>query len=578
MGKRKLSQNKRFHMLITLPVIVILLFSTVVFLSYFRVNNKVFTSSLTGYVASKETKPTDNVTVCISTNCTTTDNKGLYVLDNLESGLTELSVSSNNFEDITQLISLNPGSNKLNLTVTPANLVSGKIVFTSSDEFQPKDIDILFDQKETVLDKNYSLIFENIKAGVYPLSYKSSKFIDDSVDVIFEDNGSNETRITLIPEIERNLLIKDFVSGQLLENVVITHDDNKAETDDLGLTKLSEISENVKISITKEDYLSQDILLTALKPNDKNQTEVRLVPKGKTVFVKKTNSGNQVFISNIDGSETRQLTTKGNNSNPWYDEENGIVYFTRQRVENKKPYIFTISETGENQIRITDETEQTIVSGIDHINYKADRRVYKTIIDEKEVLVKEQLSGANSSTILETDGLEIRNGILSANGKTFYYSQKPKKASENSQDSGIYSISMNLGLKNRISDDIDNTGVLADVKSNNQHILIKTDTTLYEFNLSTKSLTELAPINNSTKFINYSPDSKTIYLLQDKLLKTLKDGDFETLSTIGVDVFSYGWISDEVLYFESEDALWVISTSEGSKPIKIVDGIIATKI
>lgn len=593
--KSKASIFKKYHTLILLPLGTVFLLTFCVVIFGLGLDSKFFDSTLSGYIFDRNKSPIVNAKVCIDEICVNTFENGFYELKDLDLGNNEIKVITDRYLDVTQSIKISNGENSFSLELTEASLANVTIKFSDLGGLKAENLNFKLESEDisnrvNMLD-NSSLelkLFEK-KTGLYKLHIQSEYYVDETIDLIVEPDIDNKYEITLEPASTIKIYVTDWLSSQPISKVTLNiGKEMEFETDDLGMVNLEELSiyEN-ELYFTKEDYLKHKYTLSSITPGINPDLHINLTPEGKITFVKDTALGKQIFLSNFDGSELRQLTLEGNNSNPWIDSKNEKVFYLKSQPlpeENdptigvKPGLVYWVDFLGEETKLISSEKDHP-VRMMDLINYEKDIRIYTSLSEGTSKIMKTKLDDTGETTIYESMGSNIQDLILSPDANKLIFTINSTD-SENQTNDGVYTTTLKfnrtVNLLKYNSGQEKRNFIPRTINKKEDVIVLTLDNEAF---VNYNSRSGIERITND-KFEKYSFDfqnsSNNISFIRNSaekkelLLINPETKELQTLVETNAQVFDYDWLSESIFTFITDGELW-ISTIDNLDSPKLVN-------
>lgn len=565
---RKLGLRKQYDKLVLLPVGTVLILVLLVLIFGLGLDKKLTSSSVAGYIVDDFANPVVNALVCVDDKCISTSAIGYYKLDKLTSGDKEISISSLNHNNIQERIRLSRGANSLNLSLTPAELTNATIQLVSSEEVLHID-DVLV----TLSDKAYSpisidpqkaeIILTDIKTGVYFLKIVSDYYIDQEVELVFEGGMENDFPVILHPAAEFHLNVVDWLNDSPLQNVDISVDDKtKPKTDVQGRLFLTEVPVNSKeIRLVKENYLPLALPIQNITPGENEDVTARLIPARKIAYTKTTVSGKQVFLSNYDGSGTRQLTTSGVNKEPWIDEENERVYYRTELEENRDSINYTDFFGEESELLSSKGVFEKRV--VDLVDYHIDIRFFVEESEEGEFsLSTSRLDDSPLAQVLSAEKRNIKNLQYSRDGEHVVYQL------DDDTERGIYYTSLRQNHTQKLLDQISQDVTPHAFSYDKKLLAVTIENDIFIYNFADDSLERLTSGNQEKSSIKFIPEQDEVSYLVTQELFIIDIDSQETLqlNTQDLPISEYRWEDTGVFSFLSNDDLYISSVKNSNSP------------
>lgn len=581
----KTSVFQRYKSLILLPLGTVILLTLCVLIFGLGLDKRLFDSSLEGYIFDKNKNPIIGANVCIQDNCAITGNNGFYKIQELKLGNNEIIVTSDKHLNLVESITIDNGVNTLSVELTDATLANLTVTMSDVSELQLNELKFLLDDKELtektskIDEKSIELKLENKKTGLYKLKVASSYYVDEVIDLIVEPNIENKYDIKLEPSSTFKIYIQNWLDSTSLANTQVTiGNDTELSTDDKGMLAIDELSIYEKeILFEKEGFLKQIYTLVNLHPGINPDLTVKLVPDGKITFVKETALGKQIFLSNYDGSDAKQLTVDGMNTNPWIDERNEKVYFLKNQVD-KASIVHWVDFLGEETKLISTKTDQP-ARKLDLVNYRKDIRIFIRETDSESKIIKTNLDDNQESILYDLSNRELQDSLLSQDGNQFIFSFVSKEQS-NITEEGIYTnnirfnrttnlIKFNTGDEERVSQP-------KAVNDDGNILALTLDGELFIHSYSGEQIERITNDNIEKSTFHFQPETNNITYIRNiegkkelvlvdpfsKVMKILVQTDAESID--------YRWLTKEIFNYVSNGELW-ISSVNNLESAKLVD-------
>ncbi|MCA9380481.1 carboxypeptidase regulatory-like domain-containing protein [Candidatus Dojkabacteria bacterium] len=575
---------KKYNTLILFPLGTVILLTLCVIIFGLGLDSKLFDSSLEGYIFDVNKNPITGANVCIQSKCAVTEENGFYELRNLKLGNTELTVSSDRHLNLVEPIKIESGVNKLSVELTEATLANVLVTFKDIGGLQVNGFQVKLDNielKENInpLDENtVELNLVDKKTGIYKLIISSDYYVNQEIDLVVEPEVENQYEIYLEPASNFKIYVQNWLDSSPIPNTNITvRKDHELSTDENGTIAIDDFSIYEKeILFNKDGFLKQVHVLKDLNPGINPDLTIKLVPDGKISFAKETPLGKQIFLSNFDGTESRQLTLDGENINPWIDEKNEKVYFTKIQVE-KAGVVHWVDFLGDETKIISTKFEEP-ARKVDLINYRKDLRIFLRDIEGVSNLVKTNLDDSRESILYDLTDRELNETILSQDGNQLIFSFVGKNDSLKETE-GIYSnnirfnrttnlLKFNTGEEKRISQP-------KAVNDDGNILALTLDGELFIHNYSGEQIERITndsiekssfyfqPETNNITYIRTIEERKELVLV-DPLSKEMK-----ILTQTDTEAFDYRWLNKEIFNYVIDGELWIssINNLESAKSV-----------
>jgi hypothetical protein len=403
---------------------------------------------LTGKVSDTENKPIGGASVTLNNGVQTeTDARGNYTINNLDIATYTITVTADGFEETSTDTNIGRTylnyANVVNFNLPKAGLatVSGKLIAPEAG-YQFLDDQIEVKGVFFAVSTDGSFVLQDISTGPNSLIVRSANFQDTTVKFdLFAGINPPLSDIPLLPAGDivgdlRSYVRGDTVTDLTIEITEVPQAQIMRENGDFAVIDM-EIGRIYTIRISHPDYETREYSLEIQQGQNRIEG-FHIVEKGVLPFLRQIENEYQLFASNLDGENAKQLTT-GDNNDPYaeyYDKANDIIYYlsTRDGVNNKlggRALLAYAVKPGEgNPQRLTTTTTNigqvtpNFAAG-QLLNYTG-RQVNQTNERTLEIM---GLDGGNRQTVVTVTGATIDDMSLSADGKVlYYYVQDPQDA------------------------------------------------------------------------------------------------------------------------------------------------------
>lgn len=579
--KSKISIFKKYKSLILLPLGTVILLTLCVLIFGLGLERKLFESSLQGYIFDKNKTPITGASVCIENNCSTTGTDGFYHLQELKLGNHKISVSSAKHLNLIESIKIDNGINTLSVELTDATLAGLTIKLKDVGELQLTDLKLVLDDTELTekiskIDANsIEIKLNEQKTGLYKFKLTSSYYVDEVVDLVVEADIENLYDITLEPASTFKVYVQNWLDSTPLSNTLVTlSNDVELNSNDEGMLTIDELSIYKKeILFRKDGFLRQTHILNILNPGINPDLTIKLVPEGKVTYVKETTLGKQIFLSNLDGSEPRQLTLDGINTNPWIDLKNEKVYFQKNQVD-KASLVQWIDFLGDEIKTISTKTDQPIRK-FDLVNYRKDIRIFLQENESETKIIKTNLDDNQETTLYDLSNRDLKETILSQDGNQLIFSFT-SKSEENKTEEGIYTnnirfnrttnlLHFNTGDEKRVSQPkaINDDGDL---------LALTLDGELFTHSYSGEQIERITNDGLEKRTFNFQPETNNISYIRnidgrkELVLIDTSSKVMKILAQTNTENFDYRWLNKDIFTYVIDGELWISSINNLDSP------------
>lgn len=582
---KRFGLTKRHENLIFIPLGTVVLLIFCVLLFGFGLDKQFMAGTASGYITDNLTNPVSNAVICIEDYCVTSSKNGYFKLENIPVGEKQISISSQQHNDIHQKIFLSKGENTLNLSLTPAELADGIITLTSTKQ------DIFTDSLKVTLNDKYltpkttenkqevEIQLFDIKAGKYKLKLTSDYYMDQDIDIVFEPNIQNTFPVVLAPATSLSITTLDWLDSSPLGQVTVSiGNEIIGETNTQGVLLIPEISILTKeIKLKKDGYIQKILPLENLVPQETLETTTQLIPDRKIAYTKQNTSGSQIVISNYDGSDLKQLTTTGNNYEPWIDRVNERVYF-RKENENSRDSIQFSDYFGEDT-KVLSGNENLPKRLEDIVDYKNDIRFYiEETNPETKRLMSSKLDDSAQKELLLIENQEVNNLINTKNSDLLIYGLKNINE-QTSKPEGVYATTLRFNRTSKLLDSSIRTAIPQAISDDNKYLALTIDNDIFLYTFADKSMVRLTSDNHAKTEVLFVPKQAQISYIQNKedtttlMLINILNRDISQISPSNVSISSYRWEDIDIFSYISEDQLYIASLKNKEFPQLVTNSV-----
>lgn len=538
------------------------------------IDKKLATGTVEGYITDTASQPITSASVCLNELCTQTNEYGFYKIASISSGTLPIVVSTTKHQDISESIKIRRGINTVNLSLNPAELTNAQIQFVDHDgQIVYDGLNITLQGELVTIDNEGKVLLSQMKTGKYLVSVESVYYVDQQKEIYLEANGENKYTIDLEPSVSFALTVQNWLDLSPVKNAVVAIPglDNFL-SDATGQIVLTDIPKATQyMTVEREGYLDRVYHFEGLVPGDNPDITVYLVENEQIVFTKKTATGRQIFISNIDGSDLTQLTTAGENYQPWLDKKNEKVFFAQKQAD-KRDYIYSIDIQGERLELLSDETLVFPARQLEFINFEKDIRIYSQNNAENKVqFLSSKLDDSNIVSYPDLNNLIYNKLFIADDANTLIYS-----ISEDPQRKpGIYSTALRRNRTVKLMDSttsiVEGGLVVHSSSTNNQELGLTIGTEIFTFDIGSKSLIRLTEDGVSKIQISFQPNSRQISYIPESETRPIVMLDPTTkkstiLTPEGHVVINYKWLTEDTLIYSSDNQLWITAVANLTHP------------
>ncbi|MCA9382978.1 PD40 domain-containing protein [Candidatus Dojkabacteria bacterium] len=566
-----------------MPLLILL--TLILLITILKLDAYIFPSTLKGQVTSQQGVSLENVEICLQKECVMTDGGGFYSIEGLKYGKNTIKVQLEDYENFSAELSLKRGENIYNIQLNPSGVgnVSGMLTF--EDELELTDLVISIDGAEISLEDDYTFSSDNIALGSYEFVISSPSYVDYTLSVDLEEGLNELGEFSLIPAGDVSFTPVDWLSREFINGIKfeagkypIVEEDGVVTIKDIVISEVSQIT----ATPDHDDYLDNDILFRGIKQGLNDVGEYGIVREGRIVYTSNRTGNRNVYSSNYDGSDEVLLTgSKGDNYDPYLTSDGKTVYFTSTRDGVKNTYgdvsglLYSVPVNGGNVTKVT-KTEYSENNGyLGGVNYEAGKRFYTTgsyWLGTEKIVISD-LDGNNLVDLVTGDD-NYGSLYLSDNGKYMLFSIS--NYDTGSSANGIYRV--NVATKGvdavYLFEDENSAWSVAINNSSTKAMLRVYDDgsntyDLWLMNIDGTGLAQITDSSASEDYASLSPDGKYASYMSSRDGRT--DIYLNSTSTDEVKltndgkVTNYFWGSNGLLFYNSEDKLWIVDINNPGK-------------
>lgn len=396
----------------------------------------------------------------------TTDINGYYYLGNLELGGYELIVEAEGFESFEQQIPINRSfldyNTNLDISLQPSGegFIVGKFIVEDVASYNFIDDTLTVNGQTYQVQSDGSFTIPDLTTGQNSFRFSSTDYTDVIRTIDLEPGENNLEEIKLIPSGDIVGSLKSYIREDIVGALQITVEglpQDQVEVDaDAGSFRIRdlEIGREYRISISHPNYVNREYLQAAEK-GEASLFGLRIVEDGAVVYLKEDPRDIEVFASEYDGAEEKQLTD--NDFEPYAEflDSDDTIYFlsTRDSVTStlgrgRALLVYAVPVAGGNAQRVTNNIDEL---GLIYPNFKAKKLVQITTTSEKgtnRVLQSMDLTGANRKLLFGTNEGEINDLVISDDGNFVAFSL----LSGDDANDGLYRVDLTTGESTRVSE------------------------------------------------------------------------------------------------------------------------------
>lgn len=547
-----------------------------------KLDSLVFPSTLQGYVTDGSEESMKNVKICVGNKCTYSDDEGYYKLHELSYGERQVKVSKEGFQTVSDKLNLKRGGNTKDyeLKVQGVKDIMGKF-FSKEGELIKVGFKLIAGENVYDIDveDDGSFVVKNVELQNLTIEIYSPDYLDSSYKIDPSESEIDLGEIDLTPASDISFASVDFLSKEALDSLKVEDVDGEGDYEVEIIEGVSsiqdlEVGASVNFIITKDGYNQKEIEFNDLEQGDNSIGEFPMSKVGKIVYTSSRTGNSNIYLANYDGTEETRLTdNKGDSEYPYYNEQEGVVYFISDRdgIEGENGYVIDLVykvNVTTAKIEKVSQNNYDDYDGVGTFNLKAMRRVYNREhpdFPDTWQIMSGHINGTGTKQLMHSAD-SIYNYVLSDSGNLLMYTGT---FSDSSND-GVYLFNTQTLQQNRIYENKDNDsatplvissdgnyGLLRTVKSGQNDLAVRDFS-----NGETVQLT-----NNSTyeTQVRFGPDNVISYVSnrdsQNDIYLTDISSKQEQRITESGEVYNYVWVGDLILY-SSENQLWIVDPED----------------
>lgn len=578
--KKKRISFKKWLIVIAAIVFVAILMATLVLV--LKIDSIIFPARLSGEVLDYAQRPVVEANICIQNKCSLTNSEGEFSIDGLIYGNYYLSAKSTKFKDSEQEITLNRGSNIIQLSLDAIGMgdVSGSLV--TEDNLITEDLVITFNEKEVALAADNTFRIEEISTGDYLLEIKSPNYLDMSANVAIVAGSNKLPNITLQPAYDLNITFTDWLSDITLRNLEIDINDAKYMTDVTGSVLITDLAlvESFNLKIKATGFNDKQIPLQDITQGLNLPKLVSLTRNGKLVYISERLGYKNIYLANYDGSGEILVTdNKADALNPVFLKNNKLGFLSfkdglKDDYNNPQgvPYIFDISS--QKQAKVAN-------SSVSYYNFNAMRKVFVKNVYESGLSLEEfwvaNFDNSNQYRFGVLNSGYSTNFVIPNSGDFVVLSWYSYEANQK----GLYYVDLKTKEMRQIYDAGNSSVVVLDISADNKSVIInKVDAVagnsdIYRVELNTGKSFRITNSSVTEQQARFSKDGRFIYYMSTRDGSTniyrmdIYGKNEERVTSLGA-VTSFMELEDMVITFTNKQALYVVDSSSPINEEKLV--------
>jgi len=325
---------------------------------------------LTGWVRNTlDGSVISNISVTVGGTTVVTISDGSYLASGLEAGPTLITCSITGFDDFTDLIIINPGSNSLDIDmVQVTGSLTGFVVDSLENVFM-SSVRIQLGSGITYSDLDGYYEFENVPVNELQLLVEETDYRPYS-ELYTLSAGENSHNIMLLPATGSVLgLVKDGTTGLILPEASVSIGDENIETDENGYFEFPSIDYGAQQVIRCEMENYSDFVDTLLVVYGENIYNIEMESSVATVHGVVTNSAIGMLLANVNISMGDSVVmTDASGYYLFEDVDLGSISIKAELLGYETQTIAIDVSIGENIVNISLNSDHGILIGniIDH--------------------------------------------------------------------------------------------------------------------------------------------------------------------------------------------------------------------
>lgn len=443
------------------------------------VDTKVIKLTLAGQVLDKDGKSVANAKVKIAGGEFSSDASGRFTVGGLEMQVYEIEISADGFVTLKDSVAIGRGlfmytsQRNFVLSTSTSGSVIGKLVAADDVSYRFLDEVVKVGNDKTFkVSPDGTFVLKDVLTGAYDILVSSPNYKDLFFNK-YEIKGGQQSLdpISLTPAGDITGTLKSYLRENLVLNAELVIEGVAKDVFSVNesgefVFKDLEVGKSYKLRASAEGYNTRDYTIKVAK--GKNALpNFAMVEQGVVAYLAKQNNRIQVFVSDYDGKNPKQLT------NTDYDP------YGLELVDNSSKVVFASSRLGRVDfyaVPVASGNPQQLTAGVPeserpelidaYPNYDAEKftTVYVDTVTKERVLAMRNIDGSVKVEIARTAGTFV-DPRISDDGKFVSFIINNKTGS----DFGIYRF--NLATNEKVKLNSDNATSVYDISASGGRVL-----------------------------------------------------------------------------------------------------------
>lgn len=421
-------------LVISLVIVIVLLAMGISYLFFLQL----YTVAINGTVVDSTQFPISNASVRSGNQVALTDSQGVFRLTNIKPGSTNIRIEAENLPPFEQKIDV-PLYGEINrkfvFTQQALATIKGSIVLPDNIPL-PTDLTIHIDDKRAPLNDKLEFEFINIEPGSKTLVIDSSQTKRESIALDIQNRQNILNPITLTSAKDIFIKTLNWVGGEPTRAKVSVLGTSYT-TSESGELVIKDVTgpNPIQLSINQQGY--KDSIIDV--PFDQKSITVEMVPVGRFVYTSDRAGTSAIYVSDLDGTQSKQLTSNTENTyNLSLTTTNNVLYESdRDKIKNQYgaivPQLYYQPMEGGKVVRVSSVKgsfydPNTSVSQSETV-FSEGQKIFKSVFaqgpsDRGNYVSVRDINDANERILFEgksvntTDSYSLGQYILSRTGKT----------------------------------------------------------------------------------------------------------------------------------------------------------------
>jgi Tol biopolymer transport system component len=420
----------------------------------YRIDGLFLPSTLKGLVLDHNNEPLAGVIVYLDgKEMTKTNSEGNFTITK-GYGEYKFRFVIDKFEPLETKINILRGANdaKINMQPNAIGDIVIKITAASNEVLNTDNMNISFDDKVVTLNDKGEFALDRYPVGIYKFKLISPYYYDVESDIDLKA-GDNNNELKLTRAWDLAIDTKNWLTKEKVSSVKIVCDGTEKITDADGSVVFKDLIKfnSLKLKITKDNYLPQELDLKVDSVDPNSGINVWLVKSGRSVYLSNRTGSRNLYAANFDGSDEIMLSdNQGDVLDYEYSTDGKQIYFlsNRDKLRDAKTgnviYLpYSISINGGAMTKIA-KTNYSDYGSIGVYNFKAQKRAFLTSDSDESNQVTSSIffgsiDGSSSNLLLEKKAY-INRILISNDGKTIFFSIYEQ---DGGAGNGVYALDTN---------------------------------------------------------------------------------------------------------------------------------------